>query len=121
MENSITPEVAKTINAKIICEGSNWPVTPDADKILEEKGIHVAPDILANAGGVTVSYFEWVQNIGGYYWSEEEVVEKEEKAMVKAFQDVWDVVEEYKVSIRQASFMFSVKRISEVMKLRGWY
>lgn len=121
LENSITPEIAKTLNAKLICEGSNGPVTPDADKILEERNIYVAPDILANAGGVTVSYFEWVQNIGGYYWSEEEVVEKEEKAMVQAFQDVWDVVEEYKVSIRQASFMFSVKRISEVMKLRGWY
>ena len=121
LENAINAEIAKKINAKLICEGANGPITPDADEILNERGIYVTPDILTNAGGVTVSYFEWVQNLCSYYWSEEEVIEKEERAMVEAFHDIWNIVEEYKVSIRRAAYMSSVKKIAEVMKVRGWY
>lgn len=121
LENAITTEIARKINAKLICEGANGPITPDADEILDARGIYVTPDILTNAGGVTVSYFEWVQNLYSHYWSEEEVVKREERAMVEAFHDIWDIVKEYKVSIRRAAYMSSVKKIAEVMKVRGWY
>ena len=121
LENAITLDNADKINAKLVIEAANGPITPEADEILEKKGIVVAPDILANAGGVTVSYFEWVQNLYGYYWSEAEVEEKEEIAMVNAFNDVWKVKEEYKVPMRKATYMHSVKKVATAMKLRGWY
>lgn len=121
LENAITEDVAKVVNAKLICEAANGPITPGADAILNERGIPVTPDILTNAGGVTVSYFEWVQNLYGYYWSEKEVEEKQEVEMVNAFKDIWKVKEEYNVTIREAAYMLSVKKVAEVMKLRGWY
>lgn len=120
-ENQITLDNVHIINARIIAEAANGPITPDADKILNEKGILVTPDILTNAGGVTVSYFEWVQNLYGYYWSEKEVEEKEELTMINAFNDIWKIKEEYKVSMRNAAYMHSVKRVAAPMKLRGWY
>lgn len=120
-ENQITLDNVDTIKTKIIAEAANGPITPDADKILNAKDILVVPDILANAGGVTVSYFEWVQNLYGYYWSEEEVEDKEEKAMISAFNDIWKIKEEYKVSMRNAAYMHSIKRVATTMKLRGWY
>ena len=88
--------------------------------MLNERGITVTPDILSNAGGVTVSYFEWVQNLYGYYWSEKEVEEKEEEAMVNAFNDIWALKTQYDVPMRKASYMISVKKVADVMKLRGW-
>lgn len=120
LENAITEEVAKLIKAKIIVEGANGPVTPEADKYLFENGATVTPDILTNAGGVTVSYFEWVQNLYGYYWTEKEVEEKEEAAMVSAFNDLWKIKEEHKISFRQAAFVHSVKKVATAMQLRGW-
>ncbi|MGN9164315.1 Glu/Leu/Phe/Val family dehydrogenase [Tissierellaceae bacterium HCP3S3_D8] len=121
LENAITESVAEKINAKIICEAANGPITPDADVVLEKREIPVTPDILTNSGGVTVSYFEWVQNLYGYYWSEEEVVEKQEIAMIEAFNDIWKIREEHNVTMRQATYMHSVKKVADVMKLRGWY
>lgn len=121
IENAITEENVNFINTKIVAEAANGPITPNANKVLEEKGIIVTPDILTNSGGVTVSYFEWVQNLYGYYWNEEEVIEKQEKAMVDAFENVWNIREEYGVNLRKAAYMFSVKKVAETMKIRGWY
>lgn len=100
LENSITKEVAESIKAKLVCEAANGPTTPEADEVFAERGIVLTPDILTNAGGVTVSYFEWVQNLYGYYWSEEEVEQKEEIAMVKAFESIWKIKEELQSILR---------------------
>ena len=122
MENAITAENVDLVNAKIICEAANGPVTPEAAEILIKKGVDICPDILTNSGGVLVSYFEWVQNLYGYYWSESEVEEKQEIEMVKAFNNIWEARETYKApSMRDAAFAFSVKKVAEAMKLRGWY
>jgi glutamate dehydrogenase len=121
LENAIQEKEAKAIKAKLICEAANGPITGAADAILKERGIVVTPDILSNAGGVTVSYFEWVQNRYGYYWSEKEVEEKQEVEMVKAFDAIWALKEEYNVTLREAAYMISVKKVADVMKLRGWY
>jgi len=126
LENAIKEHEANLIKAGIICEGANGPITPEADEILYKKGTVVTPDVLTNAGGVTVSYFEWVQNIYGYYWTEKEVEEKEERAMVDAFNPIWALKKEFDgkgqpISFRQATYMKSIKRIAEAMKIRGWY
>lgn len=121
LENAITTENVDLIKAKAVVEAANGPITPAADEKLAEKGILVVPDILANAGGVTVSYFEWVQNLYGYYWEEKEVEQKEERAMVDAFNDIWAIKEEYNVTMRNAAYMHSIKRVAAAMKLRGWY
>ena len=121
LENAITKDIAEKLKVKLICEAANGPTTPEADEVLERRGIPLTPDILTNSGGVTVSYFEWVQNLYGYYWEEEEVVEKQEIAMVNAFNDIWKIKEEYDVTMRKAAYMHSVKKVADVMKLRGWY
>nr|WP_297574829.1 NAD-specific glutamate dehydrogenase [uncultured Peptostreptococcus sp.] len=121
LENAITAEVAEKIQAKLVCEAANGPTTPEGDEVLNRKGIVLTPDILTNAGGVTVSYFEWVQNLYGYYWSEAEVEQKEDEAMVKAFEALWAIKEEYGVTMRESAYMHSVKRVATAMKLRGWY
>ena len=121
LENQITSENADRIKAKVITEGANGPTTPEADEILFKKGIVVIPDILANSGGVVVSYFEWVQNLHSYYWPFEEVQQKEDALLSGAFEDVWTLASEYKVDLRNAAYMKSIERISKAMKLRGWY
>ncbi len=121
LENVITTKNAANIRAKVVCEGANGPTTAGADAILDEKGVFVIPDILANAGGVTVSYFEWVQNRGGYYWSEQVVNDRLKEIMVNAFGEVLKLSSQHKVNMRTASYMLSISRVSMVHKLRGIY
>ena len=121
LENVITTKNAKNIKAKIICEGANGPTTAKADAILDEKGVFVIPDILANAGGVTVSYFEWVQNRGGYYWDEPTVNDRLRNIMVNSFHDVLKLSEQHKVNMRTASYMVAISRVATVHRLRGIY
>ena len=121
LENVITSKNANNIKAKIVAEGANGPTTTNADKILESRGIFVIPDILCNSGGVTVSYFEWVQDRIGYFWPEEEVNRRLEIIMVKAFNDVLQVSLENKVNMRIAAFMLAIKRVLDVTMLRGVY
>ncbi len=121
LENQITHKNARRIKAKIVAEGANGPTTPEADAILDKKGVFLIPDILANAGGVTVSYFEWVQNRVGYFWTEEEVNRRLEEKMVMAFDDVLKMSEEGKVNMRIAAFMLAITRVVDVVRLRGIY
>ena len=121
MENTINKETAPLIKTKLVVEGANGPTTLEGEEILMKNGVTVVPDILANAGGVTVSYFEWVQNRYGYYWGEEEVEQKEKIAMKDAFDAIYKIKEEYNVSMREAAYMHSIKRVANAMKLRGWY
>jgi glutamate dehydrogenase (NAD(P)+) len=121
LENVITRKNAPHIKAKIICEGANGPTTATADKVLEDKGIFVIPDILANAGGVTVSYFEWVQDRGGYFWDEETVNTRLEKIMVRSFNDVYSLGSRHKVTPRVAAYMLAVDRVAAMHRLRGMY
>lgn len=119
LDEVITKDNADKIKAKISLELANGPTTPEADEILFKKGIIVLPDVLANAGGVTVSYFEWAQNNSGYYWSEKEVFEKLQAVMVKAFGDVWNLAKEKNISLRGAAFALAVRRLAKAMELRG--
>ncbi|MCF7530391.1 Glu/Leu/Phe/Val family dehydrogenase [Neisseria lisongii] len=121
LENQITSENAAQVRAKIVVEGANGPTTPEADAILHQNGVLVVPDILANCGGVVVSYFEWVQNLQGYYWEFDEVQEKETVVLRRAFNDIWNLAQEYQVDLRTASYMMSIRRVEKAMKLRGWY
>ena len=121
LENVITTKNAANVKAKIVCEGANGPTTAGADAILDEKGVFVIPDILANAGGVTVSYFEWVQNRGGYYWTEQVVNERLHEIMTNSFAEVLKLSLQHKVNMRTASYMLSISRVATVHKLRGIY
>jgi glutamate dehydrogenase (NAD(P)+) len=121
LENQITMENAPKIRAKIIAEGANGPTTPDADNYLCERGVFLIPDILANAGGVTTSYFEWVQDRHGYFWEEHEVNERLERKMVEAFQRVLKTSLKYKCDMRTAAYVEAISRVATVTKLRGMY
>jgi glutamate dehydrogenase (NAD(P)+) len=121
LENQITAANADTIRARLVVEGANGPTTPEADKALYERGVMVIPDILANSGGVTVSYFEWVQNRYGYYWREQEVNERLEASMCEAFEAVLRTSIKYKVSMRTAAYMVAIDRVATVTRMRGMY
>jgi len=120
LENVITGKNASRIKAKIVAEAANGPTTPEADEILFKNKVFDIPDFLCNAGGVTVSYFEWVQNIYGFYWPIEEIHDRLDKIMTKAFNDVYEMHVKQNVNMRMAAYMLSVQRVAEAMKLRGW-
>ncbi|MEM4991386.1 Glu/Leu/Phe/Val dehydrogenase [Priestia sp. SB1] len=120
IENQITEENAHNIQASIVVEAANGPTTLEATRILSERGILLVPDVLASAGGVTVSYFEWVQNNQGYYWTEEEVEEKLEKVMVKSFNNIYETSTTRKVDMRLAAYMIGVRKMAEGSRFRGW-
>jgi glutamate dehydrogenase (NAD(P)+) len=121
LENQITMENAPGIKAKVVVEGANGPTTPDAHKHLHERGVFVIPDILANAGGVTTSYFEWVQDRHGYFWTEQEVNTRLEAKMVEAFKDVLQTSIKYKADLRTAAYVVAISRVATVTKMRGMY
>ncbi len=121
LQNVITSEIAEKVKCKVIVEGANGPTLPEADSILNQKGIVVVPDILANSGGVTVSYFEWVQNRMGYYWTEEEVNEKHDQKMRVAFEKVWNNAQKYKTSMRIAAYITALEKIQSGIKMKGHF
>ncbi|HZG72936.1 MAG TPA: glutamate dehydrogenase, partial [Chondromyces sp.] len=120
ISNQITENNARNIKASIVVEAANGPTTVEATKILSERGVLLVPDVLASAGGVTVSYFEWVQNNQGYYWTEEEVNEKLEEKLVSAFETVYETAHTRNVDMRLAAYMVGVRKTAEAAKFRGW-
>ncbi|MBA3567497.1 MAG: Glu/Leu/Phe/Val dehydrogenase [Actinobacteria bacterium] len=121
LEQVITEENASRVQAKIICEGANGPVTPTADAVLEDKGVLILPDVLANAGGVVVSYFEWVQGLQEYFWREDEVNAKLHDIVARAFEEAWHAKAHYDTSLRMASYGLAVRRVAEATTTRGLY
>jgi glutamate dehydrogenase/leucine dehydrogenase len=119
LENQIRADNANRLKVSVISEGANGPTTPEADEILEARGVHVVPDILANSGGVIVSHFEWVQALSGMYWEESEVNERLEKKLVRTFAEVWKRSQEMKISLRTAAYVVALERVNEVYKYRG--
>jgi len=119
LEGVLTSENAPRVKAKIIGEGANGPTTPEADDIFHKRGIVLIPDILANGGGVTVSYFEWVQNLSEFFWTKADVDQKLEGVMVGAFNRVWEMRESKKVDMRQGAYMVAINRVVEAYKWRG--
>ena len=120
MENTLNEKTAATVQCKISVELANGPTTPEGDKILDSKGVIVLPDYLANAGGVTVSYFEQCQNAQNYYWSLEEVQQRLDQKMTRAFKAVYEMSQEKKINLRDAAYLVAVKRVADAAKLRGW-
>jgi glutamate dehydrogenase (NAD(P)+) len=121
LENQITEDNVDKIKARLVVEGANGPTTPDAHRTLHERGVFVVPDILANAGGVTTSYFEWVQDRHGYFWTEAEVNQRLEAKMMHAFQVVLDTAKQFKVDMRAAAYIVAINRVATVTKMRGMY
>jgi glutamate dehydrogenase (NAD(P)+) len=119
LENQITGAIAGSMKAKLIVEGANGPTTVEADEILNKKGVIILPDILSNAGGVVVSYFEWVQNIQELTWEEDQINETLRKIMVRSFGQVADIVKEHKVSFRIAAYMLAIAKLAKAKKIRG--
>jgi glutamate dehydrogenase (NAD(P)+) len=119
MENQITAANVDRVRARAVVEGANGPTTPEADRALVDRGVLVVPDILANAGGVVVSYFEWVQNLNNYYWDLETVRQRLEEVMVRSFDDVWDYSEKHHVDLRTGAYMLGIGRVADVLAHRG--
>lgn len=120
ISNQITEDNAHDIKASIVVEAANGPTTPEATRILTEPGILLVPDVLASAAGVTVSYFEWVQNNQGYYWSEEEVDEKLREKLEAAFDTIYELSQNRKIDMRLAAYIIGIKRTAEAARYRGW-
>jgi glutamate dehydrogenase/leucine dehydrogenase len=121
LENQITKDNAPRIRAKIMVEGANGPTTPEAHRHLHERGVFVVPDILANSGGVTTSYFEWVQDRHGYFWTEKEVNERLEAKMCESYNAVLQTSMRYKVDMRTAAYLVAINRVATVTRVRGMY
>jgi glutamate dehydrogenase (NAD(P)+) len=121
LENQVTAERAKSLSTKLVVEGANGPTTPQADDILHDRGILVVPDVIANAGGVTVSYFEWVQDFSSFFWTENEINDRLERIMVEALKSVMYTAEKHKVSLRTAAFIIACTRVLAARELRGLY
>ena len=121
LENQITSKNAADVRARVIVEGANGPTTPEAHRILHDRGVFVVPDIVANAGGVTASYFEWVQNRHGYFWAEDEVNERLEAKLIAAFETVLKTAQRYRVDLRTAAYMVAIDRVATVTRMRGMY
>ena len=121
LEGEIRADNVSSIKAKMIVEGANGPTTPEADKILFKNGQFVIPDILANAGGVVVSYFEWVQGLQSFFWSEDEVNRQLQAVIDNAFHEVLETSKREKVDMRNAAYMLAIKRIGDAMTIRGLY
>jgi glutamate dehydrogenase (NAD(P)+) len=121
VERVITERNADKVKAKLIVEAANGPITPEADTILRDKGVFIVPDILANAGGVIVSYFEWVQDISQFFWTEQEVNERLRQVMRRAFGEVWTIAHDRSVDMRTAAYILAVSRVAEAIRLRGIY
>ena len=111
----------RALHCRLLAEGANGPTTPEADAILRDKGIFLIPDILANAGGVVVSYFEWVQDLQNFFWTEDEVNKKLREILVKAFHEVLDMSQTQKVDMRMAALMIGIERVTKAMLWRGLY
>jgi glutamate dehydrogenase (NAD(P)+) len=121
LEKQIRVDNADRVRARMVVEGANGPTTPEADRILQEKGILVVPDVLANAGGVIVSYFEWVQDLQAFFWSEDEVIRRLEQLLHRAFGEVWDATERYETDMRMGAYAVGVSRVAEATRIRGIY
>ena len=121
LESQINRYNAERIVARIIVEGANGPTTPEAEAILAERGIVIVPDVLANAGGVTVSYFEWVQDFSSFFWSEDEINQRLERIMSESFQAIWQVAQDRKLTLRTAAFVIGCSRVLEARAIRGLY
>ena len=121
LEGQITDQIASRLRCKMVVEAANGPTTSSGDTVLAERGIYVVPDILANAGGVVVSYFEWVQDLQSFFWEEKEVNQRLERIMVNAFNQVAATAEERIVRLRQAAYIVALQRVVDAMKMRGIY
>jgi len=121
LEGQIQPERARRLKAKLVLEGANGPTTTAADDILADRGILVVPDVICNAGGVTVSYFEWVQDFSSFFWTEDEINVRLDKIMVGALRNIWETADRHKISLRTATFAVACERILHARQERGLY
>ena len=121
LEGQITADRAKKTKAKLVLEGANGPTVPSADDILAERGVLVVPDVICNAGGVTVSYFEWVQDFSSFFWTEDEINQRLDQIMVNALNHIWDTADQHKIGLRTATFAVACERILAARQERGLY
>jgi glutamate dehydrogenase (NAD(P)+) len=121
LEGQIDPGRAKRIKARLVLEGANGPTLPEADDVFVDRGVLVMPDVICNAGGVTVSYFEWVQDFSSFFWSEDEINVRLDKIMVEALNKIWDTADRHKISLRTATFAVACERILQAREERGLY